>query len=181
MASITVSYIAVTGNPFTAADFNGLWAGATITLANAEVTTAKVADDAITRDKIAPNVAGTGMTQNLDGSLSPTRALTGGVTSQALASSDITFTAGTSKQTQKITGTAGAALSLIAATASATEGDVFTILFSAVALTSTNTITVKSGASALLTFNETGTLNGFVDLIFDGTAWIVQRTLTSLS
>lgn len=53
MATIAVSYTAVEGNPFTPADFNGIWPAAVITLSDNEVTSAKILAQAITNAKIA--------------------------------------------------------------------------------------------------------------------------------
>lgn len=169
MATITVAYLAVSGNAFTPGDFNGIWAGATITLSDNEVTTAKIIDDAVTRDKIAANVAGSGLAQATDGSLVVIG--DGGYTSTALAGSNVALVRLTNTRTQRFTGTTSAAIDIAASTTGANAGDKFDLYFVNVVVSASFTLSIKSGSTALYVFNLASTLNGKLSLMYTGSAW----------
>jgi hypothetical protein len=67
-------------------------AGGLARIKDGGVSTAKLADNSVNKDKINADVAGSGLSQDVDGSL---RVAAGGVTDAMLANSKWTFKAGT--------------------------------------------------------------------------------------
>ena len=149
----------VTGYPFASGELNithtklNLAVNAATAVAGS-IATADLADDLITKDKVNSNVAGAGLQQNADGSLEVVGA---GNLTTILAAANKTLTRGTSKQTQKYTGTLSGPVVIDIVRTNAIEGDKFRIVLDVV-VDNTNTLTIRE--------NSSGTLIAFTDATF---------------
>lgn len=94
-----------------------------------------------------------------------------GVNANAFTGGTLTFTPGTSKIDQKVTGTLASAGILDVVRTGALEGDTMRFKLSVVT-TGSNTLTIRENSSgSLIVFNTVGTVSGIVEVKYSGSAW----------
>jgi hypothetical protein len=179
MATLTKGYAFVSGETnVTHTKLNNLVDLATISA----IATADISDDAITKDKINSNVAGSGLAQNADGSL---EVKTFGNLTTALTNANKTLTPGTSLTTQKYTGTLSGPVVINLSRTNAVAGDKFRLVLNVV-VDGTNTLTIQeNGSGALVVFQDANfpTVRGTIDFEYmtGSTSWEITLQMTQES
>lgn len=94
-----------------------------------------------------------------------------GVNSNAFTGGTLSFTAGTSKIDQKVTGTLASAGILDVLRTGALEGDVLRFKLNVVTSPS-NTLTIRENSSgSMVVFNQAKTVSGLIEVKYNGSAW----------
>lgn len=100
-----------------------------------------------------------------------------GYTATVLSNTNVTLLSGTSKNNQAFSGTLSGAVVMNASRTNATEGDEFFIILNGPVISPANTLTIQeNGAGSLIIWNGTETLNGMVNLVYTGSAWVIKSS-----
>ncbi len=144
------------------------------------IASADIAADAITADLINSNVAGSGLAQDVDGSL---KVVGYGVSDTALTNANQTLTRGTSKRTQRFSGALTGAVVINLSRTNAVNGDKFRIVLNNT-VDATKTLTIQeNGSGSLIVFNDASfpVVKGTLEAEYDGSSWALTLIATNES
>lgn len=103
-----------------------------------------------------------------------------GYTLTTLTNADVTLTSDVSTIDQQFNGTLTGPVDINALLTNASSGDKFSLSIVNLGVTGVNSLTVQSNGVNLVVFNTPGTLSGFVELTYTGTAWVITKEYTDL-
>lgn len=103
-----------------------------------------------------------------------------GYTLTTLTNVDVTLTADVSTVDQQFNGTLTGPVDINALLTNAENGDKFSLSIVSLGVTAVNNLAIQSNGVNLVIFNTPGTLSGFVELTYTGTAWVITKQYTDL-
>lgn len=104
-----------------------------------------------------------------------------GYETTVLTNADVDVIAHTDVQDQDFTGTLTGPVSISLSSTGASAGDRFSVSLTGLVVGAVNSLTIKSDATTLFTFNAAGTLTGAILAVYTGTVWKITLNSVDLS